>query len=255
MTTSEIYSFLLAVLAAGAFGVVGAFALMRKTVLAGDVMSHLALPGLGIAFLMKANPLAGAAVTLILGAILISQLQEKTGFSTDVSIGVIFAASVAIGALVTPREDIIDALFGGFGTINLASFVFGILLTGAILFAMLRLKDKLTIGLFSPELASSMGVHLSRVNLYYLIIFVLTILLGLQFLGAVLVGALVIIPAAIARQLANNLSAFLILSIIASVVSVAIGFGISIFWHLSLGPTIIVTASALFGISLLKRRA
>lgn len=75
-----------------------------------------------------------------------------------------------------------------------------------VLFLIWKLKDKLLIGLFSPELAASVGISMSKLNLYYLLIFGATILLGLRFLGAILVGALIIIPAATGRQLTHNLS-------------------------------------------------
>ena len=74
---------MLALLFAVAAGLVGSFALMKRMLLAGDVISHLALPGFGLAFLLKINPLLGAATTLFLGTLLIWQLQKKTGLATD----------------------------------------------------------------------------------------------------------------------------------------------------------------------------
>ena len=94
----------------GASGLVGSFALMKRMTLAGDVVSHFALPGLGLAFLWHLNPLHGAAVTLAIGIVLIDQLQRRTGLTTETAIGVIFVAALAIGTLVTPTEDLIDAL-------------------------------------------------------------------------------------------------------------------------------------------------
>jgi len=118
MVNGEVYSIILALFAAGIAGVVGSFALMKRTVLAGDVMSHIALPGLGVALIFKMNPLIGAAAALTLGVFVIAGLEKHTGLNTEVAIGVIFSASVAIGAIITPKEDIIEALFGGFGGIG-----------------------------------------------------------------------------------------------------------------------------------------
>jgi zinc transport system permease protein len=110
--TSAGYSVLLALLFAVAAGLVGSFGLMKRMLLAGDVISHVALPGLGLAFLLKINPLIGAATTLFMGTLLIWHLQKKTGLATENIIGVVFAASLGIGAAVTPNDDIIEALFG-----------------------------------------------------------------------------------------------------------------------------------------------
>jgi zinc transport system permease protein len=250
----EIYSITLALLAAIIAGLVGSFAVMKRVVLAGDVMSHIALPGLGLAFLFKINPLLGGAATMLLGILIISHLEKKTGLSTETTIGVIFAASVAIGAIITPEVDIIDALFGGFHEPNLIEFVVGSIISLLIIGFIYKFKDKLILTLFSPELATATGLNVNRLNLYFLLIFGLTIMLSLQFLGALLAGALIIIPAAIGRQLTHTLSSFLLTSSIASVLSVILGLLISNFYNLSLGPTIVAISAILFGLSLLKKK-
>jgi ABC-type Mn2+/Zn2+ transport system permease subunit len=108
--TSTVYSIILALLFAVAAGLVGSFALMKRMILGADVISHVALPGLGLAFLWHFNPLLGGGAALFLGTLLIWQLQKKESFSTEVAIGVVFAGSVAIGAALTPKEDLVDVL-------------------------------------------------------------------------------------------------------------------------------------------------
>ena len=255
MTTSDIYSIILALAAAISAGLIGSFALMKRMSLAGDVISHVALPGLGLAFLFKINPLIGGAATLLIGTLLIWHLGKKTALSTETTIGVIFAASVAIGALITPQEDLIEALFGGFQKPALLGFLIGLLATFVILAFVFKFKDRLILGLFSPELASATGVNLNRLNLYFLLIFSLTVWIGLQFLGALLVGALIIIPAAIGRQLAHNLGTFLTVSSLSGALSVVLGFLTNYFYpNLALGPTIVSISALLFVLSLLKKK-
>jgi ABC-type Mn2+/Zn2+ transport system permease subunit len=254
MTTADYYWVILALLTAGAAGMVGSFALLKKFVLAGDVMSHIALPGLGVAILFKINPLIGGAVALLVGTILIWKLQKKTGLSIDAMIGVIFAASLAAGVLITPSEELIEALFGGYGKMTVAEFLLGT--TGALFvvaFVLLN-KNQLILILFSQDLATNSSINVNRQNLYFLLIFSLTILLGLRFLGALLVGALLIIPAAIGRQLTHTLSAFLATSSIASILSVGFGLLISKFYHLTPGPIIVLIAAGLFFLSLIKKQ-
>ena len=264
MTTSETYSVVLVLLTALAAGLVGSFALMKRMSLAGDVVSHIALPGLGVAMLLKINPLVGAAISLLLGTVMIWQLQNKATMTTDVAIGVIFTAALAIGTVLTPSEDLIEALFGGFQGLTLLWFVIGILAVAVIVLFVLTFRYKLILSLFSPELAAATGVNVSRLNLYFLLVFSLTVLLGLRFLGALLVGALIIIPAAIGRQLTHTLTAFLVASSLASVLSVMFGFSISHFYphlligkvslNLTLGPAIIAVATILFLLSLLRKK-
>src|SRR5581483_3812427 len=97
-----------------AAGLVGSFALMKRMSLAGDVVSHIALPGVGIALLLNVNPLIGAAVALFCGTILIWRLQESATVTPDVAIGVIFTAAVGVGIVRTASEDLIEALFEAF---------------------------------------------------------------------------------------------------------------------------------------------
>src|SRR2546423_13503285 len=105
---------------------------MKRMSLAGDVVSHIALPGLGLAMLFGVNPLIGAATSLLLGTILIWRLQESATMTTDVAIGVIFTAALAIGTVLTPSEDLIEALFGGFQSLTIAWFVLGLVAVAMI---------------------------------------------------------------------------------------------------------------------------
>jgi ABC-type Mn2+/Zn2+ transport system permease subunit len=265
MATSELYSIILALATALAAGLIGSFALMKRMTLAGDVVSHIALPGLGIALLFRINPLIGAAAALLIGTFLIWHLQKSGTLTTDVAIGVIFTAALAIGTLVTPSEDLIEALFGGFQSLTLAWFLLGVVSVLLIVLFIFIFRHKLILTLFSPELAAATGVNVARIDLYFLLVFSLTVLLGLRFLGALLVGALIIIPAAIGRQLTHTLTAFLFASSLASVLSVAIGFSVSRFYphlnigrislNLALGPAIISVATIFFLLSLLRRKA
>jgi ABC-type Mn2+/Zn2+ transport system permease subunit len=173
------------------------------------------------------NSLVGAAATLLLGTFLIWHLQKGGTITTEVAIGVIFTAALAVGILVTPSEDLIEALFGGFQSLTLPWFLMGILSVAGITMFIWTSRHQLIIGLFSPDLAAATGINVSRINLYYLLMFSLTVLLGLRLLGALLVGALIIIPAAIGRQLTHTLAAFLAVSSVATVLSVVIGLSIN----------------------------
>lgn len=244
----DIYEIALALLFAVAAGLTGSFALMKRMVLAGDVISHVALPGIGLAFLFHFNPLLGGAATLFAGTLLIWQLQKSTGLAVDAMIGVVFAGSLAIGALLTPQEDLVEALFGSYQRLSLLSFLIGVAAALLIIVGIVRYRDSLLLSLFSPEMARATSIRLNRLNLAYLLLFSLTVLVGLRFLGALLAGALIILPAATARRLASHVSQFLIYSCAASVLSVAAGLLVT---HLLLpghspGPVIVILSAVLF---------
>lgn len=256
MHASQIYELVLALIFAVAAGVVGCFALMKRMLLASDVISHLALPGLGIAFLLKLNPLAGGAATLFLGTIVIWKLQRRTGLATEAAIGVVFAAALAIGAAVTPQEDLVEALFGVFQKLSLGGFLLGLAAVALVIVCLFLLKDCLILSLFSPDLASVTGVKVSHLDLYFLLLFSLVILAGLRFMGALLSSALIIIPAATARQLTGNMSTFLCVSPLISFLSVLVGYGFAtvVVRTSTVAPTIVVGSAGIFGATLLAKR-
>jgi ABC-type Mn2+/Zn2+ transport system permease subunit len=239
-----------------AAGLVGCIALMKRMLLAGDVISHLALPGIGFALLLKMNPIAGGAATLFLGTFLVWQLQKKTGLATESAIGVIFAAALAIGAAVTPSEDLAESLFGQLGGISLVGFLLGMAAVSIVIISVFLLRYQLSLSILSPDLAAATGVNISRLDLNFLLLFSLTVLIGLRFMGALLASSLIIMPAATARQLADKLAYFLIFAMAASVLSVAAGFLLNTFFFKfsTAGPTIAMFSALLFAVSLLARK-
>ena len=247
--------FVLALFFSLAAGLVGCIALMRRMLLAGDVISHLALPGLGLAFTFKVNPVLGGAATLFLGTFLVWQLQRKTDLATEAAIGVIFAAALAVGAAVTPSEDLAESLFGQLQKLSLPGFILGLAAVIFVIFSIFLLKDQLALSIFYTDLAAATGVHIARLDLYFLLLFSLTVLVGVRFMGALLASALIIMPSATARQLTNKLSHFLLLAVIASLLSVAAGFLLNafVFKFSTAGPTIAILSAVLFSLSLLAR--
>jgi zinc transport system permease protein len=169
---------------------------------------------------------------------------------------VVFAAGLAIGAAVTPREDLIEALFGELQQVSLLGFLLGLATTLFVVFSLFLLKDRLALSIFSSDLAAATGVKVGRVDLYFLLLFSLTILVGLRFMGTLLASALIILPAATARHLTDKLSDFLLVSSATSLVSVTAGFLLNIFvFRLStVGPTIVIFSALLFGLSLVRKR-
>ncbi|MGH9735395.1 MAG: metal ABC transporter permease [Candidatus Acidiferrales bacterium] len=262
MSGGDALTIVLALLFALAAGLVGSFALMKRMLLASDVISHLALPGLGIAFLLKFEPIVGGAATLLLGALLVWRLQKGTGLATDAAIGVVFAAALAIGAVITPREDLVEALFGNFRPLSTMGFLLGLAGVVFVISTVLRYRDRLTLSLFAPELGAVTGINVDRLDLGFLLIFSLTVLIGLRFMGALLSSALIILPAATARRVTDRLSQFIAISMIVSALSVGIGFLVSneLFRRSTsgastVGPTIVIVSAFLFAGSLLRKRA
>lgn len=252
--TPEAGSLALSALMAVAAGLIGSFAVMRRMVLAADPMSHIALPGIGIALMLRVNPLWGALALLLIGAVLIWAVERRIRIATEAVIGVTFAVALAIGSVITSGEELIDALLGAPGTLTPWEAVFGVVGSLLVIAFVLRERNALVVRLVSPEIALTSGVDVARLDLYFLLAFALTIGLGLRFLGVLLMGSLIIIPAAIARRFARNLTGMLALSVALAVACTAAGTYVAWLAGHPSGPFIVMVAGGLFFLSLLRRR-
>ncbi|MDE2491747.1 MAG: metal ABC transporter permease [Elusimicrobia bacterium] len=254
MATVDPASLTLAAAMACAAGLVGCFAVMRRMTLAADALSHVALPGIGIALLLRIHPAFGAAAALFLGTLLVWSLERRTRFSTEAVIGVVFSASLALGSLLASGEELIEALLGRPGALSRTEIVIGLLAAAAVVVFILRAKDRLVVALVSPDIARTAGIDAPRLDLLYLMAFALTVALGLRYLGALLMGSLVIIPAVAAKRLASSLRGMLAASVAIAVFSTLAGTVLASRLGRETGPLIILTAAACFFLSLFVPR-
>jgi zinc transport system permease protein len=238
-----------------AAGLVGCFAVLRRMTLASDALSHVALPGIGVALALGVNPVLGGIAALLLGTTVVWALEHKTRVPTEALIGVTFSAALAIGSMLTSGEELLEALFGASrrpGWIETAASLAASLLVVAVV---LRARHRLVITLVSADLARTAGIDVERLDLVYLLVFGLTVALGLRYLGVLLMGSLIIIPAATARHLARSLSGMLAWAAALAVLATTLGtFGAAVL-GVGTGPMIIAVAAGLFFIGLMWRRS
>ena len=244
----------LMIFVAAASGFVGTFALQKRMSLVGDAFSHVALPGFGLAILIHANPLYGGILAMILGAIIIWALQEKSRLPVDNVVGIIFITSLALGALLTPQSDLVEALFGGATSVTLTELAISVLLATIVILVMYAMKERLTLMGLSQEISKSLKIPKSFYNFLYLLFFSLTVVLGLKFLGVMLMGALIIIPASISKLFSWNQKSDIILSQVFAIACVLSGLAISTLYSSPLGPTIVMVCFTLFIIGLASKQ-
>ena len=242
----------LAVAMAVASGLIGCFAVMRRMSLAADPLSHVALPGIGIALALRINTTFGAAALLFFGALLVWALEKRTRAATETMIGIVFSAALAVGSMMTSGEELIDALFGTSGALRTSELVFGLVGAVAVIAFVVTQRDSLIVMLVSPEVARTAGINVGRLNLLFLEAFALTIALGLRYLGVLLMGALIIVPAATAKGLARNLTGMLCIAAGIAVVATIIGTWTGAWLHQASGPLIVLIATGLFLLSLVR---
>jgi ABC-type Mn2+/Zn2+ transport system permease subunit len=204
--------------------------------------------------MLRVNPLWGALALLLIGAVLIWAVERRIRIATEAVIGVTFAVALAVGSVITSGEELIDALLGAPKALTPHEAIFGVVGALIVIVFVLRERNALVVRLVSPEIAMTSAVNVARLDLYFLLAFALTIGLGLRFLGVLLMGSLIIIPAAIARRFARDLTTMLTLSVVIAVASTAAGSYVASLAGRPSGPFIVMVAGGLFFLSLLRRR-
>jgi ABC-type Mn2+/Zn2+ transport system permease subunit len=243
----------LAIMMSVAAGLVGCFAVMRRMALAADALSHVALPGIGIALALHISPIFGAAAMLFFGSLLVWAVEGKARIGTEAVVGVLFSLALAAGSMTTFGEDLMEALFGGAGKMTPAELAFGLIASAAIIAFIVTQRSRLVVMLVSPDVARTAGIPVRRLELLFLETFALTIALGLRYLGVLLMGALIIIPAAAAKRVAHNLASMLIAAVAIAVASTVIGTWLASSLHRETGPLIVIAAAGFFALSFLRR--
>lgn len=243
---------ILAAVMAVAAGLVGCFAVMRRMSLAGDALSHVALPGIGVALALHVNPLFGAIAMLFFGALLVWSLEDRSRLATETVVGVVFSTALAVGSMITSGEDLIAALLGSAGAVSWSEVVVSLIAATVVITFVVSRKEALVVALVSPDIARTAGVNVPLLNLLYLEMFALTVALGLRYLGVLLMGSLIIIPAATAKRLSKNLNQMLTLAALAALVATLAGSTLARSLHRETGPLIVTIASACFLLTFLR---
>jgi manganese/zinc/iron transport system permease protein len=240
-------------------GALGSFAVLRQQSLMGDALSHAALPGIAIAFLISGRELSalliGAGVASWLGILLIRAITTTTRIKQDAAMGMVLAAFFALGlALLAYIQGRPDASQAG-----LKSFIFGqaaamveadvqlIALVGVVALGVVALFWKeFKLLTFDTEFARTLGLPTRGFDLALSTLTVIAIVLGLQLAGVILMVGLLIAPAVAARQWTQRLGQMVVLAGVLGAFAGSAGAvlsGISV--GLPTGPLIIVVASAL----------
>ena len=250
----ELYQpYIIALIVGITSGFVGSFIILKRMALVGDALSHVALPGIALALAYSIEPFWGVLVFLLLAAVLVWWLEGKTKLPADAIIGLLFTASLAIGILLIPDTEILESLFGEFPQLSGIEFWFFIVSAILLTFLLLKFSQKIIFYIISPELAKAEKWG-PRINLLFLLIFAFIVALGIKLVGTLLMGALTIVPASIAKNFSRNMTLYVVLSLVLGGIIAVGGLLIASLFHLLPGPAIILFGVGLFVISLVFKR-
>jgi len=238
----------------GVAGYLGSLMLTKRMALVGDALGHVALPGMGLALLFGFNVSIGAFLFLLLGIFLIWLFEIKTSLPMEALVGIVFVASLAIGFLIVPEPELLEALLGDISKVSFEMAITSVIFSLLIFFVIKRIYPKMILTNISEDLAKSEGIKVKKENFIYLLSIAAMVALGVKIVGSLLVGALVIIPAATARNLSKNLKGYSLGSIVLGILSCLFGSLLFKITHLPAGPLIILFSTLFFLISLIFKR-
>jgi manganese/zinc/iron transport system permease protein len=247
-------------------GMLGAFAVLRRQSLVGDAISHAALPGIALAFLLTGSRasivlLLGAAAAGWLGMLLVIAVVRNTRVKQDGALGLVLSVFFGFGLVlltyiqkipVASQAGLERFLFGQAATL-LARDVQTIAALGAVVLILLAAFWKeFKLLAFDPDFAVSLGFPVRRLDVLLTTMLVVAIVIGLQTVGVVLMSAMVVAPAAAARQWTDRLGVMVAVSgafgALAGIAGAVISSSAA---RVPTGPTIVLCLAGLVAVSLL----
>jgi len=246
-------------------GALGVFALLRGQSLLGDAISHASLPGIACAFLLTStkNPailLCGGAIAGIIGSACILGIIRNTRIKNDAALGIILSVFFGIGLVLlthiqkngSSNQSILNKfLFGNASTLMHEDLILMLIVGGVVLGLLTLFWKECSLLAFDPSYLRSLGYPVVLLDALLTLLTVLSIVIGLQTVGVVLMSSLLVAPAAAARQWTKRLSHMVILAACFGACAGVTGSLISsCVTHLPTGPTIVVVVSVIVLISL-----
>jgi ABC-type Mn2+/Zn2+ transport system permease subunit len=253
MLETLILSLLIAVFVGISAGYLGSLMVLEKMALVGDALSHVALPGLALGILFNFPLFLGAFAFLFAAAVVVWYVGRVTKLSYESIVGAMFTFALAIGILIVPKTELLEALFGDITKVTLLDTIIAIVIAIIAMLLTKTIYKKLVLGMISEDLAISKGIKVARTNLLYLLLVSLIVAVGIKIVGTLLVGFLVIVPAAAAKNLSSDLLRYSVLSAIFGAISSFSGVLSSSYLNLQSGPLVVISGIIIFAATVLAK--
>lgn len=237
-------------------GPLGCFIVWRRMAYFGDTLSHAALLGVALALLLELDATLGVFAVALVVSLTLFALQRRQNLSSDALLGLLAHSTLAIGLVVLAfmtwvRFDLMGLLFGDILAVSRGDIAI-IYLGGALVLAGLALVWRpLFAATVSSELAQAERMNPRRVDLVLMVLLAVTVAIAMKIVGALLITAMLLIPAATARRFSTGPEQMAALAALIGVAAVIAGLFGSLEWDTPSGPSIVVAAVVLFVLSLL----
>ncbi|KPL98873.1 MULTISPECIES: zinc ABC transporter permease subunit ZnuB [Vibrio] len=239
-------------------GPLGSFVVWRKMAYFGDTLAHASLMGLALGFLFNINLYLALLICCLMLAVLLVTLQKQKLVATDTLLGILAHSALSLGLVAVSfldnvRVDLMSYLFGDLLAVSPTDLVFiyaGAAVIGLVLAIFWRPLLSTTV---NEDLAAVDGINIDLMRLILMLLVGIVIAVGMKFVGALIMTSLLIIPAATARKFANTPEQMAFLASVIGSIAVFGGLSLSWFYDTPAGPSVVISAAAMFMLSQMYR--
>jgi manganese/iron transport system permease protein/iron/zinc/copper transport system permease protein len=240
-----------ATLAGTLCGILGVFVVLRGMSYIGHGLSHAVFGGAAASAVMNVNYFAGAGIWGVASGVIIGRIARRRIIGADAAIGVVTTASFAMGLALLNRygqaqKSIEAVLFGSVLGVQTIDIVAVAAVTLVVIALVVGLYRSFLFATFDPEVAQVSGVKVALIEALLMAMLSLTILVTMRVIGTLLISALLVIPASVARMLTNSFAKMLWISPIVGAVSAFVGMYLSFHLDTSASATIILVGTLQF---------
>jgi len=240
-----------ATLAGTLCGILGVFVVLRGMSYIGHGLSHAVFGGAAASAVMNVNYFAGAGIWGVASGVIIGRIARRRIIGADAAIGVVTTASFAMGLALLNRygqaqKSIEAVLFGSVLGVQTIDIVAVAAVTVAVIALVVGLYRSFLFATFDPEVAQVSGVRVALIEALLMAMLSLTILVTMRVIGTLLISALLVIPASVARMLTNSFAKMLWIAPIVGAISAFVGMYLSFHLDTSASATIILVGTLQF---------
>ncbi len=259
------YPFMQRALAAGLMmgilcPLLGVFVVIRRMSFFGDAIAHSAFTGIALGLLIGVDPSLAAVGFAVVVALGMGFLQARSRIPSDTIIGVFFSGAAALGILIIGllqgyRTNLFGYLFGDILTIGWRELGMVAILLAGVGAVVLSIRRPLLQVALNRDLAAVQGVNVPAMEYALMVLLAVTVAVSIKLIGIILVTALLIIPAAAARNVSRSIRQMFSFAVLFGAMSAIIGLFGSYALNTASGPTIVMASIAIFAASLIGSRS
>jgi len=240
-------------------GPLGSFVVWRRMAYFGDTLSHAALLGVALGLMLEVNLTLAVTVCCVLLAILLVTLQQRQPLASDTLLGILAHSTLSLGLVSLSfmdevRIDLMGFLFGDLLAISPADLAWIVGGSALVLLMLIALWRPLLAITVHEELAKVEGLPVAAIRLALMLLIAVVIAVAMKIVGVLLITSLLIIPAAAAQRHARTPEQMACGASLLGLLAVCMGLALSWFQDTPAGPSIVVSAAALFLLSFAWRK-